>query len=208
MNNPETVPNRKNSKIVWILITLILIASNIILLVSFIHAKGSSTSGGTAAGSSTLSDRTAGDNPDEIISDLQIDLADCRVRLDDALAREKDYERQIDSQKRNIQKLQTDVMGLSTLSAGAMQDFRKKGLANPERDIIADLMAHPELIPVKPTEGATMGFYNKKQIFVLNRYIVYAQFTDGKKIGTMLLEYEVEDGGKIKWKPLKAYESL
>jgi len=191
MNKKPADPKTNNRNILWIIITFMLLAGNIILLVSFINAKSSHNRGG--------------DNPNDI-PNYDIELSDCRVRLEDAIESEKDKELEIGSLQRKIKKLEEEVIGISTLSPEAIKEFREKGLNSPERDIINDLMNHPEMIPIKPTEGGKMGFYDRKKIFVLNKLLVYAYFTDGSKKGTMILEYEVAQGGKITWKPVKAYE--
>ena len=91
------------------------------------------------------------------------------------------------------------------LSAEEIQYLKDQGLKNPVNDIIADLMKHPELIPYQGSVGGKMGFYSKKDIYVVSTNMVRASFDDGHKEGWMLLEYEVQDGNEISWKVLEAY---
>jgi hypothetical protein len=189
----KAVPSSKapGRNIFWIITALILVAGNIILLTTLIKTK---------------SDLNRYSDAAEEISNYDMDLVDCRVRLDDALAREADDKQKISSLENKVDILENKVQGFSSLSTQSISEFRKKGLNSPERDIIADLMNHPEMIPIKPTQGGQMGFYDHQKILILNQFLVYAYFTDGRKSGTMILEYSVSDGGKIKWNPMKAFE--
>lgn len=80
-----------------------------------------------------------------------------------------------------------------------VEEMRRKGLANPVDDIISDLRKHPELIPYKGTLGGTMGFYSRKEIWILNNKWVFAYFEDGHTSGYLLLEYIITDEGTINW---------
>lgn len=80
-----------------------------------------------------------------------------------------------------------------------IEEMKRKGLTNPVENIISDLQKHPELIPYEGTLGGTMGFYFKKEIWVLNNKWVFAYFEDGHTGGYLLLEYIVSDEGKISW---------
>lgn len=86
-----------------------------------------------------------------------------------------------------------------------IKQLKKKGLQNPIKDIITDLMKHKELIPYKGVLGGTMGFYNEEHIHVLTSKWVLASFADGHIAGKMLLEYSVSDNGKISWKVINSY---
>ena len=79
--------------------------------------------------------------------------------------------------------------------------LRQKGLPDPAHQLRDSLNAHPELIPFEPVLGGTM-FFN--DIDVLQPPFVFANFEDGHIDGSMLLEYEVESGGHIRWKRLWA----
>ena len=83
-----------------------------------------------------------------------------------------------------------------------IDDMKKQGLANPVSDIISDLQKHRELIPYKGVLGGTMGFYSRKDVLVLTDKWVLAEFDDGHIAGYILLEYHIENGGKIDWKKI------
>ena len=85
-----------------------------------------------------------------------------------------------------------------------IEEMKRKGLTNPVENIISDLQKHPELIPYEGTLGGTMGFYFKKEIWVLNNKWVFAYFEDGHTSGYLLLEYTVTDDGRINWKRIAA----
>lgn len=91
------------------------------------------------------------------------------------------------------------------LSVWQIERLKKKGLKDPIKDIIADLMKHNELIPYEGVLGGTMGFWSESEIHLLTPKWVVASFDDGHILGHMLLEYKVSDNGKISWKVLASY---
>lgn len=93
----------------------------------------------------------------------------------------------------------------SLLTSRDKAQLQRRGLSHPEEDIVSDLMQHRELIPFEGVLGGTMGFYSEQDIHVLNSRWVLAAFEDGHIAGHMLLEYRVDPGGEIHWKPLSAY---
>ncbi|MCP4704072.1 MAG: hypothetical protein GY865_05640 [candidate division Zixibacteria bacterium] len=188
----DTTPTKPvNKNALWIIITILLMVGNILLLISLM---------------STKADLERFSEPADEISNLDIELSDCRVRLDDATAREKDKDRQITRLENKNKKLKDEVKGMSGLSSQAIRKFKNSGLNRPELEIIDDLMKHPNLIPVKSGSLDGMKFYEKKKVFILSENLVYAHFSDGTKNGTMILEYSVTSDGRISWVPIKAYE--
>ena len=91
------------------------------------------------------------------------------------------------------------------LSVWQIQRLKKKGLKDPVKDIVADLMKHNELIPYEGVLGGTMGFRSESDIHVLTPKWVLASFDDGHILGHMLLEYKVSNDGKIFWKVVASY---
>jgi len=192
--NDETTPIKPvNKNTIWIVVTLLLLIGNIVLLVSLMNVKGDL--------------ERYSDSADEI-SNLEIEISDCRVRLDDAIARDKIKERRVGTLDKQVKKLREEVKGISGLSRQTIREFINTGLRNPEQDIIADLMKHPNLIPIKSGSGDGMKFYEKKKVFILSPDLVFAHFSDGTKNGTMILEYSITSDGRISWVPLKAYEGI
>jgi hypothetical protein len=86
-----------------------------------------------------------------------------------------------------------------------IEEMKKRGLKGPVKDIISDLMQHRELIPYKGSLGGTMNFYSAGKIWILTKKWVLAYFEDGHNRGYLLLEYEVTNDGRIKWKVLASY---
>jgi hypothetical protein len=74
-----------------------------------------------------------------------------------------------------------------------------RGLVNPEAELIADLRAHPELIPCKGQAGGTPGFHDPETIRILTRDTAEAGFDDGHDTGRLDLGFTVR-AGKIHWK--------
>jgi len=88
------------------------------------------------------------------------------------------------------------------LSAGEAAAFRKRGLSDPERDIIKDLGSREELMPFEGVFGARPDFYPEVRMYLLNRKWAFASFDDGSKLGYTLLEYRVSGQGAIDWKTI------
>ncbi len=86
------------------------------------------------------------------------------------------------------------------LSKSEIALFRKKGLDNPQEDIINDLGSREELMPFKGVFGARPSFYRDVRFYLLNSKWAYASYNDGSNIGQTLLEYDVSDRGVISWK--------
>ncbi len=79
--------------------------------------------------------------------------------------------------------------------------LQRLGLENPEQDLAADLAGRPALIEAVPVLGGRMYFV-ADEIHVLTGKWVLATFEDGHIRGHMLLEYNVNEGGDIHWRPL------
>jgi len=86
-----------------------------------------------------------------------------------------------------------------------IEGMKIKGLKDPVKDIISDLMQHRELIPYEGSLGGTMNFYSEGQIWILTKKWVLAYFEDGHNGGYLLLEYEVTKDSKIKWNTVASY---
>jgi len=86
-----------------------------------------------------------------------------------------------------------------------IERLKRKGLQDPIKDIITDLMKYNELIPYEGTLGGTMGFYHEDNIHILSPKWVFASFEDGHTGGHMLLEYQVSNEGTISWKVIDSY---
>lgn len=97
------------------------------------------------------------------------------------------------------------LQGRSLLRTSDIASLQKNGLSDPEKDLVADLMQHRELIPYEGVMGGTMGFYSPKDIHILSSRWVLAAFEDGHIGGHMLLEYRVDPDGEICWRVIGAY---
>lgn len=83
--------------------------------------------------------------------------------------------------------------------------LRARGLKDPARDLIIDLVRHPDLIPHEGVLGGKMGFYFPDRIWLLTDRWVLAYFEDGHMAGYLLLRYEVADDGAISWEVIRSY---
>lgn len=88
-----------------------------------------------------------------------------------------------------------DEMG--SLSESDIQKLRKKGLRNPEVDLMNDLnRKQSQLIPRDGVVGGTMAIRDSR---ILNDRYAMAYYEDGHIGGYMILRYEVNNGN-INWK--------
>ncbi|GAB3203637.1 hypothetical protein ABID22_002090 [Pontibacter aydingkolensis] len=86
---------------------------------------------------------------------------------------------------------------LGSLSQSDMQRLKRKGLRNPESDLMNDLnRKQSQLIPVDGTMGGTMAIRDSR---ILNDRYAMAYYEDGHNGGYLLLKYEVNNGN-INWK--------
>ena len=69
-----------------------------------------------------------------------------------------------------------------------IEQLKAKGLRNPVKDLAADLEKHPEVLPLKGSEGSAMNVYVLR---VLNDRWILGGFSDGHYAGKMLLRYHV-----------------
>jgi len=113
----------------------------------------------------------------------------------------KDFERMKNSLKLSGILLPSQIK----LYGWHIERLKRKGLQDPIKDIITDLMKHNELIPYKGTLGGTMGFYHENNIHILSPKWVFASFENGHIGGHMLLEYQVSNEGEISWRVIDSY---
>lgn len=86
---------------------------------------------------------------------------------------------------------------LGSLSESDIQRLKRKGLRNPESDLMNDLnRKQRSLIPVEGTMGGTMTIRDSR---ILNDRYAMAYYEDGHNGGYLLLKYEVNNGN-ITWK--------
>jgi hypothetical protein len=92
---------------------------------------------------------------------------------------------------------------LGRLSASEINQLKKLGLANPESELRADLLANQkDVLKRQGTMGGTMAI---REVRILNARHALAYFEDGHNGGHMVLRYEVKPGGRISWTPLDNY---
>ena len=94
----------------------------------------------------------------------------------------------------------------NVLTPSELAAFKVKGLEDPYKDIISDLLEQNGIIPLEPDHGLTFRFWANEETYVLGPNRVTAYFEDGHFGGNAILLYEVTDSGDIKWQwlsPLK-----
>jgi len=82
--------------------------------------------------------------------------------------------------------------------------LKRAGLTEPVDQLRSDLSAHGSVLPMKGVTGGTMGFYDRDEVILLPGRYVYAPAEDGHYLVHAVLRYDVEPGGKIRWRLLDA----
>jgi hypothetical protein len=146
---------------------------------------------------------------------LFIQYQDQTKKLDEALATITDLSERVDfleeerttvpetlPQPRREESVPREISPLSQFETRLL---RSRGLNDPVNDITNDLLRRTDLISEEGVLGGTMGFYSPDNIRILNSRWVFAYFEDGHVRGSMLLQYDVEQGGRIHWKVLDTF---
>jgi hypothetical protein len=92
---------------------------------------------------------------------------------------------------------------LSKLQSWDIKRFQKKGLMNPEEDILDNLSKQTRLIKFEPQPSVAWRFDKNETIILSNRWI-FTKFDEGHMLGSMLLKYNV-DNGSITWEVISQY---
>ncbi|GGK64821.1 hypothetical protein ACD591_01615 [Rufibacter glacialis] len=91
---------------------------------------------------------------------------------------------------------------VGSLSDSDIQRLKRKGLKNPEADLMNDLMRKQKTLLTTPgTMGGTMAI---QDVRILNDRHALAYFEDGHNGGYLLLRYAVNNGA-ITWTRLDSY---
>ncbi|MDF2892355.1 MAG: hypothetical protein K0R80_2722 [Clostridia bacterium] len=130
------------------------------------------------------------------------------------LSEEKKQKSELEKKFSEIEKgLQSEIAGINDKLEAAnkeladlpqIQEFeiaqlKQKGLKDPVKDLTEDLMKRNDLIPYKGVLGGTMGFYFEDHIHIISSEWAAAYFEDGHQNGIMLLKYNIQKDGKIRW---------
>jgi hypothetical protein len=139
-------------------------------------------------------------------AESRLNIADNELRETD---RQLKQESDSDESKEDMMLLPADTMSitppggaafvdeLGSLSESDIQRLKRKGLKNPESDLMNDLnRKQNSLIPAEGVLGGKMAIRDTR---ILNDRYAMAYYEDGHTGGYMLLKYEVSNGS-IKWK--------
>ncbi|MBN2202525.1 hypothetical protein JW777_11260 [bacterium] len=94
----------------------------------------------------------------------------------------------------------TSAQKSSRLQSWDIKRFQKNGLENPEKDIVDDLMKQSRLIKFEPKPGVSWRFDRNETIILSNQW-VFTKFDEGHMLGSMLLQYSVNNGA-ITWEAI------
>lgn len=133
------------------------------------------------------------------ISKLRDELAKTENELSKVRMSEKEREKKIEHLFESSKPPRVHYL---TLTSKEIESLKRRGLEDPYRDIVDDLVKHHELIPYEGVLGGQMLF-SRKYTVVLGPRRVLAYYDDGHIDGHMLLEYEVSDQGMISWRLLE-----
>lgn len=85
-------------------------------------------------------------------------------------------------------------------------ELKKKNYLGSPKDIIAELVKRPELIPYEGVLGGEL-FIREEGAKVLSHEWIFAPFDDGHIGGYLLIHYSIVDGKPGDWKVLDSYVS-
>ncbi len=94
----------------------------------------------------------------------------------------------------------TSAQKASKLQSWDIKRFQKNGLKNPEEDILNDLMKQGRLITFEPKPGVSWRF-DRNETIILSKQWVFTKFDEGHMLGSMLLQYSVNNG-TITWEAI------
>jgi len=126
-------------------------------------------------------------------------IARLEERVVEIEEREASFIRRNDSLSLLLQEIRIVKAIPPFLDKRQVEDLVRKGLANPVEDLRSDLISDPDLIGTSAVLGGQMGFYFRDGIHILNKRWVFAYFEDGHLAGAMLLRYDIDEEGRIKW---------
>lgn len=109
--------------------------------------------------------------------------------------------------RRAVEALTAEVAGVarSFYESGDYHYLRKRGVRDPEEEVIADLQNHVDLVRHYGKGGADMAFSVERRTRLLGRKWVLAEFSDGRVTGKALLGFSVLDSGEISWELIDSY---
>ncbi|WP_114417217.1 hypothetical protein [Marinospirillum perlucidum] len=82
--------------------------------------------------------------------------------------------------------------------------LKDQGLARPIKQLLTDLLAHPDLLPQQEA-GETPFVFVERQLRLLNRRWLLVDFTNTQRSGQALYAFEVTAEGQIEWQLLDYY---
>lgn len=105
--------------------------------------------------------------------------------------------------KEEIKKLK-EAFAESKLDDLAAFELEKKNYFGSPKDIITELVKHPELIPYEGVLGGEILF-REEGAKVLSHEWIFAPFDDGHISGYLLIHYSIVDGKPGDWKVVDSY---
>jgi hypothetical protein len=123
------------------------------------------------------------------MSELEKKYSETEVSLQDEIAEMKSKLEKADKKLRDFPQIQEFEI----------EQLKQKGLKDPVKDLTSDLMKRGDLIPYKGVLGGTMGFYCEESIQIISSKWAAAYFDDGHINGIMVLKYNIQKDGKIRW---------
>ncbi|MFH2035128.1 MAG: hypothetical protein ABIJ45_01895 [Candidatus Zixiibacteriota bacterium] len=143
------------------------------------------------------------------VSNLDENLTNCAIELSEINDSFIQKDNMITKLQREVDQYRGGIAGRKTLPEKYIEEFKKKGLKNPEQNIINSLAANRNIIPYTGADGEKMQFYNRDQIYILSRNKVLAEIRDKKEnYGWLLLKYAVQNDGQINWVVIDSYCAL
>jgi len=137
------------------------------------------------------------------INTLQMELAEEKKQKSELEKKFSEIEKSLQSEitelNGKLEMANRKLADLPQIQEFEIEQLKQKGLKDPVKDLTADLMKRSDLIPYKGVLGGTMGFYFEEHIHIISSEWAAAYFEDGHQNGFMLLKYNIQKDGKIRW---------
>lgn len=137
------------------------------------------------------------------INAIQTELAESEKQKSELEKKSSELEASLQSELAEIggklEAANRRLENMPQLQGFEMEQLKQKGLKDPVKDLKSDLMKRQDLIPYKAVLGSKMGFHSEENIHIISSKWAAAYFDDGHIDGIMLLKYNIQKDGKIRW---------
>ena len=122
----------------------------------------------------------------------------------DVVVQLTEKETEISELQQQLEELSETEVNEDQLDPVTASNLKQLHYEGSKKDILEELVLHPELIPYDGIPGGTMQL-SAEGAKVLSHEWIFAPFSDGHTLGYLLVEYKVKDGKLTDWKTVDSY---